>query len=391
MKPLTLAPLPTVDALLAALVRPMLQDDILAAPWCRPDDIGFWFSRSAWSLLVIAEWRTRVTGKKPITIWLPDFFCNAALAPLREIGAQLFFYPVSDQLVPDLDACHNQIKEVPPDLFVLVHFFGQPAPADQALALCRNVGGWLVEDAAHVLRPIPGVGEHGDCVLYSPHKHLVSPDGAVLVIRGDGPSQLGRDTKAMTLLGEVTTALMVRSAYSRRPVAIWLMKRVLQLLGVRYNKHSTSFWPGIDTGNLPLPHPRMSILAKGLLSVQCDALDKVAQLRKQHCRIWQETLTGSGMIQPEMQSWSMSSTPYLASFIGKDPIRTEACYVRWQHAGLPVLTWPDLPPEVLADPVHHESALRLRQTRVYLPVHQSLSSAQISETCIPSGKNTGKP
>ena len=155
MKPLILAPLPTVDELLAALVRPVLPDDILAAPWCRPSDIGLWFSRSAWSLLVIAEWRTRVTGKKPITIWLPDFFCNAALAPLREMGAQLFFYPVSDQLVPDLDACHNQVKEIPPDLFVLVHFFGQPAPADQVLALCRAVGGWLVEDAAHVLRPIP--------------------------------------------------------------------------------------------------------------------------------------------------------------------------------------------------------------------------------------------
>lgn len=391
MKTMTLAPLPTVCALWAAHARPVLTGDALAAPWCRPGDIGMWFSRSAWSLLAIAEWRARVTGKMPVTIWLPDFFCNVALAPLREMGAQFLFYPVNDQLVPDLDACLNQASEHPPDLFVLVHFFGQPAPADQALALCRNVGGWLVEDAAHVLRPIPGVGEHGDCVLYSPHKHLVSPDGAVLVIRGDGPSQLGRDTRAITSLGEVVTALMARSAYSMQPVAIWLMKRILQLLGVRYNKYAAPFWPDTGTGNLPLPHPRMSILAKRLLSVQHDILDEVAQLREQHCRIWQEALTGSGMTQPEMQSWSMLSTPYLAGFIGEDLIRAEACYVRWQHAGLPVLTWPDLPPEVLANPVHHESAQRLRQTRVYLPVHQSLSSVQIRKTCIPAGKNIGEP
>ena len=391
MKPLTLAPLPNVRALWAALTRPVLMGSALAIPWCRPGDIGMWFSRSAWSLLAIAEWRARVTGKMPVTIWLPDFFCNGALAPLRENGMQLFFYPVSDQLAPDLDACRNQINETPPDLFVLVHFFGQPAPVDQALSLCRNVGGWLVEDAAHVLRPIPGVGEHGDCVLYSPHKHLVSPDGAVLVIHGDGPSQLGRDTRALTLLGEVVTALMARSAYSMQPAAIWLMKRILQLMGLRYNKQVTPFWPNIDTGSPTLPHPEMSTLARRLLSTQCTALNEVAQLRGQHCRIWQETLTGSGMIQPEMQSWSMPSTPYLASFIGKDPIRTEACYVRWQHAGLPVLTWPDLPPEVLANPEHHEPALRLRQTRVYLPIHQSLSSVQIRETCIPTGKNTGEP
>ena len=135
----------------------------------------------------------------------------------------------------------------------------------------------------------------------------------------------------------------------------------------------------------------MSILAKRLLSVQNDMLDEIAQLREQHCRIWQEALTGSGMIRLGMQSWPILTTPYLASFIGEDLIRAETCYARWQNAGLPVLTWPDLPPEVLANPVHHESALRLRQTRVYLPVHQSLSSIQIRETCIPAGKNIGEP
>ena len=387
MKTMTLAPLPTVHALLAALVRPVLPDDALAAPWCHPGEIGIWFSRSAWSLLAIAEWRTRLTGKMPVTIWLPDFFCNAALTPLREIGARFFFYPVNNQLAPDLDECLNQASEHPPDLFMLVHFFGQPAPVDQALALCRNVGGWLIEDAAHVLRPTPGVGEHGDCVLYSPHKHLVSPDGAVLVIRQDGPSQLGRNTKSMASLREVVTALIARPTYSRRPGAIWLIKRLLQLLGVRYDNNTMPFWPDIHTGDLPLPHPRMSNLAKRLLSVQRDMLDEVAQLREQHCRIWQEALTRSGMIQPEIKSWSISSTPYLAGFIGNDLFRTEACYLRWQHTGLPVLTWPDLPPEVLANQAHHKSALRLRQTRVYLPVHQSLSSIQIRETCIPADKN----
>jgi dTDP-4-amino-4,6-dideoxygalactose transaminase len=52
---------------------------------------------------------------------------------------------------------------------LLVHFFGQPAPAEGATALCRETGALLIEDAAHPLRPITGMGEYGDCVLYSQH------------------------------------------------------------------------------------------------------------------------------------------------------------------------------------------------------------------------------
>jgi hypothetical protein len=50
---------------------------------------------------------------------------------------------------------------------------------------------WLIEDAVHALRPVRGIGASGDFVLYSPHKHLPIPDGAVLVVRGDGPAEFG--------------------------------------------------------------------------------------------------------------------------------------------------------------------------------------------------------
>ena len=40
---------------------------------------------------------------------------------------------------------------------------------------------------------------------------------------------------------------------------------------------------------------------------------------------------------------------------------------------MPVTTWPDLPPEVIESPESHTNALHLRVSRVYLPVHQTLS------------------
>ena len=40
--------------------------------------------------------------------------------------------------------------------------------------------------------------------------------------------------------------------------------------------------------------------------------------------------------------------------------------------GCPVESWPDLPPEVIADPGCHKYAGQLRKTTVLLPVHQSV-------------------
>jgi dTDP-4-amino-4,6-dideoxygalactose transaminase len=42
------------------------------------------------------------------------------------------------------------------------------------------------------------------------------------------------------------------------------------------------------------------------------------------------------------------------------------------RAGIPARPWPDLPPEVLARPADHATAIDLRRRIVTLPVHQDL-------------------
>lgn len=56
---------------------------------------------------------------------------------------------------------------------------------------------------------------------------------------------------------------------------------------------------------------------------------------------------------------------------------TEVLLNKLQHTGLPVLTWPDLPPEVMSNAEVHQSAITLRHTRLYLPVHQTLNQQLI--------------
>jgi hypothetical protein len=58
-----------------------------------------------------------------------------------------------------------------------------------------------------------------------------------------------------------------------------------------------------------------------------------------------------------------------------------ATYDEWQRRGLPVTTWPDLPPEVTMHRERYGNAWLLRHSRLYLPVHPSLSVRKMLERC----------
>jgi hypothetical protein len=377
MRCLTLAPLPAWGDLFAALRNPPLSDDALAAPWRRSGEQAFWFSRSAWSLAIVARWRQRTAQRQVVTVWIPDFFCNASLAPLRGMGARLVFYPVTDQMAPDLDACKDLAGEQSPDVFVLVHYFGQPVPMASVTAFCIEQNAWLVEDAAHVLRPIPGVGEAGDCVLYSPHKHLPIPDGAVLVVRPEGPGRLTAQGPVSNALREICDTALNSPGFSNQPAALWLVKRVLQRMGIRSRYSVVAFRAEAEPAVPEIVHPRMSTFARRLLSRLKDNLDAVARVREQRARDWGNVLSWANSAMPAVSRLPAAATPYLSGVAFAQAADAEEVFHRWQRAKVPATTWPDLPPEVVGQPDRHPWALHLRHTRLYLPLHQTIEAVQI--------------
>lgn len=380
MRRLTLAPLPAWGDLFAALLSRSLPENALAAPWRRANEEAFWFSRSAWSLAIVARWRQRLAQRQGVTVWIPDFFCNSSLVPLRGMGARLVFYPVTNQMVPDLDACKDLAGEQSPDVFVLVHYFGQPVPVELVAAFCAEQGAWLVEDAVHVFRPISGVGEAGDCVLYSPHKHLPIPDGAVLVVRPDGPGELASQPLATDTLRTVCHSVLDTKGWSHRTASAWLVKRVLQKFGLRPHSSAGVFAAEAEPVAGAMTHPRMSSVSRRLLSCLLSSLDAVALRREQHGRDWGNVLALVNPTVTVVRPLPTQATPYLAGFVCVDLAQAEAVFLQWQRAGLPVTTWPDLPPEVMSHINVHRSAVALRHSRLYLPVHQGLNPRQIA-TC----------
>ena len=279
-------------------------------------------------------------------------------------------------------------------MFLLVHYFGRPAATASARDFCGRHGAWLIEDAAHVLQPVDGVGESGDFVLYSPHKHLPIPDGAVLVVRPNGPGRFGLERLASfgsaatwpgQLRGLVQDMQKAVCNSELRSLA-WMCKRVLQKLGFAlWRPGLVPFAESLDAGPpavLRLIAPSRSELARRLLVGALSELGGVARRRQRHQMLWDALLTGNEVSQPDTavligeRAVAREWTPYLGVY-RVDSAMAQATYHRWQNLGLPVTTWPDLPPEVMAHQEHHARAVRLRHTRLYLPLHQSLSSREI--------------
>jgi len=387
---LTLAILPSWASLFRALWKPPIRSELLAAPWCRDGETAGWFSRSAWSLAQIALWRLQKEKSGHITVWIPDYFCNSSLTPIRELNTKLVFYPINENLQPDYKACKILAQSDPPDLFLIVHYFGCPFPAAPASEFCFKYNAWLIEDAAHVLRPISGVGKFGDFVLYSPHKLLPVPDGAVLVVRSGGPGRIdseelegfgtssiwSKELAKHEILNQIQTYISIRSNIT------WLIKRIVQKTGISFKSADREFVE-VNNGEIKefaFPSPKLSLLSHRLLSAQISMIEDAARLRIQYQLLWDHLFleeSNEDSLFPASRPNHNDWTPYLATFLAIDEKITKKIYESLLIRGLPVTTWPDLPPEVSADRVKHELAWRLRHNRIYLPLHQSLVTKNI--------------
>jgi len=351
-------------------------------------DVGGVFSRSAWALAQIVIWRKRLVKTDEIVVWVPDYFCNASLAPLRSLKVRLVFYPINKKLQPDYRYCRKHTDRQSPDLFLLTHYFGQPVPAAQARDFCKEQGAWLIEDAAHVLHPLSGVGKYADFVLYSPHKLFPVPAGSVLVARSEGPGALG--DKGVKALGnpedwarslaamDFVVSHSAGSTWVRE--RLWLIKRVLQKIGFRKRHSEASFIHEDQTGNARLVSPRLSNFSCCMLARMIHSVPEVVLWRQRNQLLWDEL---SESLFPDLTPASRPTEhnwiPYMASY-DVNPDDASDVFSKLRFRNIPVMTWPDLPSELNHDMDLHHEAWSLRHSRIYFPLHQSIRPHALLKT-----------
>ena len=363
----TVSPLPSWADLVAVIHGSRITDEDLAKPWCQCDERVFWFSRSAWALQAITTWWEQVYGGRKPKVWLPDYFCNQSAEPMRRVGVTPVHYPVRNDLNPDWETCDALAKNnAPPDLFILVHYFGHAANGQAALDFCSRHGALLLEDAAHILLPENGIGKCGDFVFYSPHKMLAVPDGALLLAN--------RYNKAMepALINAISQLRPAPNATS------WLIKRFLQKCvpnAALLARNRTM--PGFNEDPLPIEYPETpcpSSIGRRLLARHIERLVQAQTTRKANALAWRRRSDKPGLLGTPLFDVDAEGTApyrYVEQYASQEDAAT--AFRHYRQAGIPIETWPDLAPEVIEKTHRHSVAVALRKTLLLFPVHHALS------------------
>ena len=216
------------------------------------------------------------------------------------------------------------------------------------------------------MTPVNGIGRWGDATCYSPHKLFAVPDGSVL-----------------TVANSDIAAIIDRLPAGRSPSVMgWVARRLTQrLLPERLRRaRITETLPELtvdpvytDMPNTPAP----SRLGDRLLSLGLTDTESIVKARRMNRAVYKERV-------PELFSAdaliSDCELPlYRDPYVFEDPGSAEQAYRSLRGRGLPVESWPDLAPEVLANPTRHATAIRLRNSVITFPVHQSMDPRELSE------------
>ena len=117
----------------------------LLIPWERNGSVSGILTKSTWSLGLIAKWRKDISISSSPVIFLPDFFCEAALRVVRAIGCQVVFYPIEENGLANIAKLREMCSLNRPDLIVIVHFFGAAnSQATQFREIASVYKAWLI-------------------------------------------------------------------------------------------------------------------------------------------------------------------------------------------------------------------------------------------------------
>jgi len=373
----TIAPLPKWINIVKAIINKPLSLDKLASGWMGKKDKGYWFSRTTWSIYLIIKFRLLTSDKNNINVWLPDYFCNEATTAIRSLSVKLSFYPILSNGMPDLKNCNKILKDHAPDVILYVNYFGEPLFCEGLSNLAKKNKAWLIEDSVHCLKPESKIGNHGDFVIYSPHKFLSIPDGAILVTRNTGPNKLTNEFLECSGFETIYYSLINEGKPSKLAPLKWLSKRLIQKMGLQLLHKRQVFNNNIDIINInKLPHPKMSKVAQKLLSIMFN-LESEAIHRKKIQMNWNESINANISLKNLIiKQTKIKYTPYLAK-INLSKNTAENIFNFFENSKIPVSTWPDLPPEVLEEPELHKVAIKLRLSCIFLPVHGSINSKKL--------------
>ena len=331
--------------------------------WHHADDIGIWLSGSSWSLALICLYVSSLRCKR-IKLMVPAYFCNSALRYVRDIGVDIYFYEVNENFEPNVKSISDIEKNNKIDILLSVHYFGASRSMVEVGNYCISKNIYLIEDATHLLKKTDGVGDNCDFVMYSPYKFLAIPNGAILSIQRKSSQLLMQDENLIYRIKKAKKEL-IRFASQNNEINIfsWLIKSLLSsycpavLKNIEYrNPWNESNYTGYG---YPYIHPL------GLKIIYCLTykFDAIVLKRKANSKLWKDALS------PADKCITLPS--YMANVrVEGSEIDRKFFYSECKKIGVHITTWPDLPKEVLSNPILYKSAIDLRSFSFFFPASE---------------------
>jgi lipid II:glycine glycyltransferase (peptidoglycan interpeptide bridge formation enzyme) len=345
--------------------------------WCKENQTFFEFSSSTWSLFFITQLCLRMRKKNSIVIYVPSYICNSALRKIRQKNITIIFYSVNSDLSLNKSDFIENSYILRPDIVLHIHYFGVENEIKFLQDYCDSNDIWLIEDAVHCITPKGKIGELGKFVLYSPHKHFPIPDGAILVVNDH--NCLGDDKLQMlNIFNDIFYENIDAQWSSKISNSLWFMKRVLQKIGLVLTLSDERV---VEVKKLVKykKHPFQSFFSKIMLRQEIENIEtninRRMSVQKRINDFFCLVFTDSDI--KITNEWLGG---YYLTLNCSSATLASKVYGQILRSGLPVLKWPDLPPEVLSRPEKYQNTLNLFHSHVFIQIHQSISDKQL-DTC----------
>ena len=341
-------------------------------------------TRSRWSLLFITFlYKKFINNNQSLNIWVPSYFCNYALSKIRKHykDVNFIFYPIDDALKIDVKKIKELNLKYSIDIFINVNFFGKSLKNLDLINLLNKKKSWLINDCTHCVSPDNEFEKYSDFTLYSPHKYYSIPSGAVLKINSKGINKKYIKEKVDNvdkLKNEFLRQLELNTFkiyfFDIYCNVLWLIKRTINIFYIKTKIKKIDDKDqeiNIELDNKPFPGLIISKLIVNTIVMDT----KIISLRKKTLYLWQSIIKKIIKDKFNYNFWHDNiNIPYYL-ILQSDENSIKKIYDLLRLNQIPINTWPDIPPEVKFNKLHHDTYI-LRNSLIFINLNPQ-NSAQL--------------
>lgn len=332
---------------------------------------SLWTFGTGVSIRLILEAYKNIYNKEQVNIWIPEFFCIETETEFSGNDINIVRYTVLKNLEPDWKKIKLISEEKTVDIFLFVHYFGEYHDINKARVFCEQKKAILIEDCAHVLYKYDKIGKYGDFVLYSPHKFLPIPDGAIIQYN------YIRNEKVKYMVDYIENRLEIKK--HNRQVLVWKAKEIVQKIThinrpIHYECKEHYCEKELKRGKFE----NISSYSFNIINTYShEELKKIGYIRRENERLMTYLLKQiEPLIVPIISE--KNECPFFAVYSLEKISKKQEFVKKIQAYGIKVLFWPTLSIEIAKEDFNN-SARRFSENLIMIPIHQGIKPRTIAK------------